>query len=232
MKKNADHWMSISDIMSGLMIVFMFIAVAFMMQVQNEQRQKNEMIYNYAVIKHKIYSALFEEFKDDLPKWNAELDEKTLTVRFKEPDILFSVGSDFLTPRFQEILNNFLPRYIAVISRDEFKNYVEEIRIEGHTDPYWAGAQSRQQEYLNNMALSQSRTRAVLSYAINMPALENNLEWMIRRITANGLSSSQPIISDGQIDAKLSRRVDFRIRTKADEKMNQLAEEVEINGRD
>ena len=226
MKKNADHWMSISDIMSGLMIVFMFIAVAFMMQVQNEQRQKNEMIYNYAVIKHKIYSALFEEFKDDLPKWNAELDEKTLTVRFKEPDILFSVGSDFLTPRFQEILNNFLPRYIAVISRDEFKNYVEEIRIEGHTDPYWAGAQSRQQEYLNNMALSQSRTRAVLSYAINMPALENNLEWMIRRITANGLSSSQPIISDGQIDAKLSRRVDFRIRTKADEKMNQLAEEV------
>ena len=232
MKKNADHWMSISDIMSGLMIVFMFIAVAFMMQVQNEQRQKNEMIYNYAVIKHKIYSALFEEFKDDLPKWNAELDEKTLTVRFKEPDILFSVGSDFLTPRFQEILNDFLPRYISVISQDEFKNYVEEIRIEGHTDPYWAGAQSRQQEYLNNMALSQSRTRAVLSYAINMPALENNLEWMIRRITANGLSSSQPIIADGQIDAKLSRRVDFRIRTKSDEKMNQLAEEVENYGRD
>ena len=232
MKKNSDHWMSISDIMSGLMIVFMFIAVAFMMQVQNEQRQKNEMIYNYAVIKHKIYAALFEEFKDDLPKWDAELDEKTLTVRFKEPDILFSVGSDFLTPRFQEILNDFLPRYIAVISQAEFTNYVEEIRIEGHTDPYWAGAQTRQQEYLNNMALSQSRTRAVLSYAINMPALQNNLEWMIRRITANGLSSSQPIIADGQIDAKLSRRVDFRIRTKSDEKMNQLAEEVENYGRD
>ena len=227
MKKNEDHWMSISDIMSGLMIVFMFIAVAFMMQVQSEQRQKNEMIYNYAVIKHKIYSALFEEFKDDLTKWNAELDEQTLTVRFKEPDILFSVGSDLLTPQFQEILNDFLPRYIAVISQDEFKNYVEEIRIEGHTDPYWAGAQSRQQEYLNNMALSQSRTRAVLSYAINMPALENNLDWMIRRITANGLSSSQPIISDGQIDAKLSRRVDFRIRTKADEKMDQLAKGME-----
>lgn len=77
-----------------------------MMQVQNEQRQKNEMIYNYAVIKNKIYSALLVEFKDDLPKWNAEIDEKTLTVRFKEPDILFSVGSDLLTPKFQEILND------------------------------------------------------------------------------------------------------------------------------
>ena len=210
----------------------MFIAVAFMMQVQNEQRQKNEMIYNYAVIKKKIYSALLDEFKDDLPKWNAELEEKTLTFRFKEPDILFSVGSDLLTPKFQEILNDFLPRYIKVISQDEFKNYVEEIRIEGHTDSFWDGAKTRQQEYLNNMALSQSRTRAVLSYAINMPALQNNLEWIIRRITANGLSSSQPIISDGQIDAKLSRRVDFRIRTKADEKMNQLAEGIEDIGRD
>ena len=85
-----------------------------MMQVQTEQRQKDEMIYNYAVIKHKIYSSLLEEFKDDLPKWNAEPDEKTLTVRFKEPDVLFGVGWDFLTPKFQEILNDFLPQYIFV----------------------------------------------------------------------------------------------------------------------
>lgn len=73
MKKYDEHWMSISDIMSGLMVVFMFIAVAFIMQVQNEQRQKNEMIYNYAVIKNKIYSALLAEFKDDLQQWYAEI---------------------------------------------------------------------------------------------------------------------------------------------------------------
>lgn len=198
--------MSISDIMSGLMIVFMFIAVAFMMQLQNK-------ITEYTDAKNKIYSALYEEFKEDLPKWNAELDEKTLTVRFKEPDILFSVGSDNLTWRFQQILNDFLPRYIKIISQEQYKDYVEEIRIEGHTDPFWSGAKTRQEEYLNNMKLSQSRTQAVLSYAINMPALQNNLEWIIEKVTANGLSSSQPVKINGQIDARLSRRVDFRIRT-------------------
>ena len=227
MKKPEDHWMSISDIMSGLMIVFMFIAVTFMMQVQNEQRQKNEMIYNYVEVKHEIYDALFEEFKDDLQKWNAELDEETLTLRFKEPDILFGVGSDILTPKFQEILNDFFPRYVKVISQDAYKEYIDEIRIEGHTDPFWAGAQTRRQEYLNNMNLSQSRTRAVLTYAINMPALENNLEWIIRRITANGLSSSQPIMTGGAVDAKLSRRVDFRIRTRAEEQLNELAKGID-----
>ena len=70
-----------------------------------------------------------------------------------------------------------------------------------------------------------------MSYAINMPSLQPNWEWIIQRITANGLSSSQPIIMNGQIDAKLSRRVDFRIRTKADEKMNELAGGVENNVR-
>ena len=82
------------------------------------------------------------------------------------------------------------------------------------------------------MELSQSRTRAVLVYAINMPALQGNLEWIIRRITANGLSSSQPVTLDGKIDAKLSRRVDFRIRTRADEKMNELAEGMTYSGND
>lgn len=227
MKKPDDHWMSISDIMSGLMIVFMFIAVAFMMQVQNEQRQNYEIVYNYSIVKQEIYDALFNEFKDDLQKWNAELEEQTLTLRFKEPDVLFGVGSDILTPKFQEILNDFFPRYVKVISQDAYKDYIDEIRIEGHTDPFWAGAENRRQEYLNNMQLSQSRTRAVLTYAVNMPALENNLEWIIRRITANGLSSSQPIMTGGAVDAKLSRRVDFRIRTKADEKLNELAKELD-----
>ena len=197
------------------MIVFMFIAVAFMMQLQNK-------INEYTDAKNKIYTALYEEFKDDLPKWNAELDEKTLTVRFKKPDILFGVGSDTLTLQFQQILNDFLPRYIKIISQEEYKNYIEEIRIEGHTDPFWAGATTRQEEYLNNMNLSQSRTQAVLRYAINMPALQNNLEWIIQLVTANGLSSSQPIKINGQVDAELSRRVDFRIRTKAEEKINEL----------
>lgn len=227
MKKTDDHWMSISDIMSGLMIVFMFIAVAFMMQVQNEQRQNYEIVYNYSIVKQEIYDALFNEFKDDLQKWNAEIDAETLTLRFKEPDVLFGVGSDILTPKFQEILNDFFPRYVKVISQDAYKDYIDEIRIEGHTDPFWAGAENRRQEYLNNMQLSQSRTRAVLTYAVNMPALENNLEWIIRRITANGLSSSQPIMTGGAVDAKLSRRVDFRIRTKADEKLNELAKELD-----
>lgn len=208
------------------MIVFLFISIVFMIQVQEQQRRTNEMIEEYAVVKQEIYDDLYNEFKDDLPKWNAQLDKDTLAVKFREPDVLFGKGSANLTPQFAEILNDFLPRYIKVLSQDKYKNEIEEIRIEGHTDPYWAGATSRRDEYLKNMELSQARTRAVLTYAINLPALDNQLEWMISKLTANGLSSSQPVYKDDHtVDEAASRNVEFRVRTNADEKMNELNHE-------
>lgn len=122
MKKPENHWMSISDLMSGLMIVFMFVAIAFMIQVQEQNREMNETINQYAKIKHEIYLDLYEEFKGDLPNWDAELDEEKLAITFKEPDTLFAAGSAQLNPEFQSILNDFLPRYIKVISQDKYKD--------------------------------------------------------------------------------------------------------------
>lgn len=222
-----DHWMSISDLMSGLMMVFMLIAIAYMMQVQSEQKKQEQIIQDYAIIKHDIYLALYNEFKADLPRWNAEIDEKTLAITFKEPDVLFGVGSSELTPQFKTTLDDFLPRYLKILYQEKFRNNIEEIRIEGHTDPSWRGAVTRKEEYLRNMALSQLRTQSVLFYTMDVAAPEDKLEWMISKLTANGLSSSQPIYAEtGEVDANRSRRVEFRVRTNADEKLNNLQEGI------
>ena len=221
MKASEDHWMSISDLMSGLMIIFMLIAIAFMIQVQHQQKYMDSIIQDYAAIKLNLYNDLYEEFKDDLPKWNAELDKQTLSMRFQEPDILFNTGSASLNPKFQQILNDFLPRYINILTSQQYKDNIQEIRIEGHTSSEWYG-QKGINAYFKNMELSQARTRSVLEYAICMPYLQSQQEWLISKITANGLSSSQPIMINGLEDAKRSRRVEFRIRTNADEKMQLL----------
>lgn len=223
-----DSWMSTSDLMSGLMMVFLFISVAFMIQVQDQDREMNETIHQYAEIKHEIYEDLRQEFAGDLDNWDAEIDEEKLSITFKEPDTLFSTGSSALNPKFQTILNDFLPRYIKVISQDKYKGEIEEIRIEGHTSPEWNGQRGTNEEYFKNMELSQARTRSVLQYAILMPALQEKRKWLIQHITANGLSSSQPIRKNDQsIDDVKSRRVEFRLRTNADEKMKLLIKKGE-----
>ena len=107
-----EHWMSISDLMSGLMIVFMLIAIAYMVEVDHQHQKQNEVREEYAIVKHNIYVELYNEFEGDLPKWNAELDEKTLAITFKEPDVLFATGSDVLNPQFKVILDDFLAQFI------------------------------------------------------------------------------------------------------------------------
>jgi hypothetical protein len=34
---DGEHWLSVSDMMSGLMVIFLFIAISYMMQVQEEK---------------------------------------------------------------------------------------------------------------------------------------------------------------------------------------------------
>ena len=80
--------------------------------------------------------------------------------------------------------------------------------------------------YFKNMELSQARTRSVLEYTIMLPQVEKERSWLIERITANGLSYSQRVMEDGIENPNKSRRVEFRIRTNADEKMSQLEEKT------
>ena len=39
--REASNWMSLSDMMTGLMIVFLFIAIAFMKQQNNQTKKFN-----------------------------------------------------------------------------------------------------------------------------------------------------------------------------------------------
>lgn len=224
MKKKATDsaWMSISDMMSALMIIFMFVAIAFMIQVQHQQQQMTEIIVEYKQVKSEIYQALYEEFKEDFKYWDADIDKKTLSIRFQEPEILFASGSSNLNPKFKTILDDFFPRYISLLSKDKYKKVIQEIRIEGHTSSEWYGQIGTNEAYFRNMELSQARTRSVLEYTITLPSVQKEHNWMLQKITANGLSYSQQIVENGVENPIKSRRVEFRIRTNADEKMELL----------
>lgn len=61
----------VSDMMSGLMVIFLFIAISYMMQVSEDKKQLIEIAVTYEKTKGIIYGKLLEEFQTDLPKWNA-----------------------------------------------------------------------------------------------------------------------------------------------------------------
>jgi outer membrane protein OmpA-like peptidoglycan-associated protein len=201
---DGEYWISISDLMSGLMVVFLFIAVAYITNIY----------VTYERLQTRLYTELVNEFEQDLPRWNAIIKRQDLAVRFREPDVLFDVGSAYLKPRFQSILDDFFPRYIRILTQDRYIGEIEEVRIEGHTSSEWTADADSLEAYINNMELSQDRTRSVLSYVLSLQRVAENYDWLIRRLTANGLSSSEPIFSpvDDTEDRERSRRVEFRVR--------------------
>ena len=213
-----EHWISVSDLMAGLMVIFLFIAISYMKDIVIEKERIKQIAVTWNETQTALYADLESEFKDDLSKWGAELNEDTLAIRFKEPSVLFDSAKSDLKPQFQAILTDFFPRYIEVVG--QYRSDIAEIRIEGHTSSKWSGATSVLDAYFKNMALSQDRTRSVLQYALDTLPTTQNRDWVQTIITANGLSSSKPVLmATGEEDTTQSRRVEFRVRTNAERRI-------------
>lgn len=219
-----DHWIPLSDLMTGLMMFFMLLAVAFMIKVEADSEKIKRVAILYDQLRSDLYNDLDAEFRKDLGRWGAELDAD-LTVRFKEPDVLFDTGSAALKPKFTAILNDFFPRYVAILSSDKYRKSVTEIRVEGHTSSTWGQGTAAEEAYFRNMELSQSRTRSTLQYILQLPQLREEQPWLRSFLTANGLSSSKLITGiDGKENSARSQRVEFKIRTDADARIATILE--------
>ena len=227
-RKAQTDWISISDLMAGLMMIFLFIAISYMNSLQIRAKQIRKIAVAYQEIQESLYQDLYHEFKNDLPKWRAAIDKQTLSVKFMEPEVLFEVGSFEVTLRFKEILREFFPRSVAIINSSKYRGSIEEIRIEGHTSSEWNNEEDSENAYFHNMKLSQDRTRSVLEFCLNLISDSTIKDWARLFITANGLSSSRLIqTTDGLEDKQASRRVEFRTKTAAEKKVVEIIEEME-----
>ncbi len=219
-QSGGEHWLTTSDLMAGLMMVFLLISVALMHRTQ-EQASK------YLDRQDEIDEALRAEFEHDLMKWDATI--KNLTVEFHSPEVLFKAGSAELREKFVRILDDFVPRYLRVLQN--FRDVIEEVRIEGHTSSEWPGA-TKDEAYFNNMRLSQGRTLSVLEhvYGVSGPA---DRRFVRCTFTAVGLSSSRLVVVHGlnEEDPDASRRVLFRVVTNAEEQIRNIVSQSRDDAR-
>ncbi len=215
--------MSVSDLMTGLMVIFLFIAIAYMSLVRKNQ----SVLTDYVETKQKLHDKLVNEFKADTLQWQMAIG-KDLSMKFNNPTVLFAQGKADLTPAFQKILDDFIPRYLNILITDSLRSRINEIRIEGHTDNVPFPALDAD-PYLANIILSQQRSLNVLRYIRNMPSFQRYTQEQKQMLefwfTANGLSYGKALDMNGEyiyeskkkIDLAMSRRVEFRIVTSGDE---------------
>jgi len=235
MSQKDNFWISYADLMTLLMIVFLLIALSYMALV-NDQQEKDQLILSeYQNTKRQLYDELSANFDKDFKKWKIELN-KDLSIQFTNPEVLFPSGKSELTAEFKNILNDFFPKYIRIITKPKFRKSISEIRIEGHTDDIPIG--KTEDSYIDNIQLSQDRARNVLAYLRSLPVykkLKSSDEKVLKYwFTANGLSYGRTLdnkkeltfYSNKNINRTNSRRVEFKILTRSEELIEEVIKQI------
>jgi len=231
-------WLSNSDLMAGLMIIFLFISIGFIREKAPEVVGSQDYVLNYLSFtdskENEIDEKLEEEFTDEEKKeWQLEIIPEENLIRFNAPDVMFSQSNYKLNDRFKTIINSFFPRYVKVLSK--FGSLISEIRIEGHTSSEWKDV-SEDKAYIKNMVLSQERTISVLNESLNslvkFKLSEKEIKWAFDKVSASGLSSRSIIKNfDGSEDSVKSRRVEFRYVLNETEKLKFIKSKLKKNGK-
>lgn len=211
------EWISISDMMSGLMLVFLFIAISFMVKVEAQMQEMKDVAIEYRDTKVNLNEALFEEFENDLKSWDASI-TKDNSIIFSSEEVLFEVSKSKINNKFKVVLQDFFSRYIKILTTPEYKNEILELRVEGHTSDSWSNATSKEEIYLKNMQLSQDRAYEVLSfcYSLEKQTIVENRIWLEKHFRANGMAFSK------LKDAEKSRRVEFTIQMKSEDSVYKI----------
>ncbi len=167
-----------------------------------------------------LRSQIIEDLRDNLSDvgQRVTVDRKTGAVTF-ESSVLFDTGRNEIKEAGKAALNSCIPVYIHTLLSEEYRDYVGEIIVEGHTDTTG--------QYLNNLALSQQRALAVATYCLSdeMVGLSYTDKETFKSImTANGRADADPIYNaDGTVNMDASRRVVIKFRMKDSDMIDQMS---------
>ena len=243
-EEGVGYWQSYSDMMAALLLIFvLIIAVTIValndykerlaaqneellarqdllerqadeyMRLKEELEEKQAEIDKIIGVKQEIIEALNSEFSKEQIAIN--IDQQTGAIVF-DASILYDRSKSQLKAEGVKFLDKFLPVYIGVLFKDEFKDDIAEIIIEGHTDT--------DSGYMYNLGLSQDRALSVVQYCLSDSSLSKEQKEQLRSmITANGRSFSNPVYdADGKVDLAKSRRVEVKFRLKDEEMIQEL----------
>jgi outer membrane protein OmpA-like peptidoglycan-associated protein len=233
-RSEESNWLTIADMMTALMVIFMFIAINYIIQV-----------IEHTFVQEDIYNKLEQTFAEDLENHTIELGpDGAIRFNIDKGQKLFETGQPYPTETFKNLLSDFIPRYWAVLTSDTtYFDFIKEIRIEGHADaiPYYKPTdyiKTPEKSYLNNLELSQQRAANVLKYIREQPIYKDADQKEKARMdflfTSIGFSYARTLNENGNYvyldsiqvtDNQKSRRVEFRIVTSNEKLAKKLINE-------
>ena len=199
-------WVTMTDLLLGLAMVFMTLFVLVMTGFTQQKIQ--QQAYQSDIAKELIKNMRAQNI-------DAEIDKMTGQVKISDLE-LFELNSYDLSPKGKQYLNKFIPIYVNTIFSDKkLSDKIVNVVIEGHTDSQtYAGVPSKEEQFAKNMDLSLQRADAVESYIFQTGYNRQFSDNLTKTLVVEGKSYSDPVLFNGKEDYNKSRRVELKLVVK------------------
>jgi outer membrane protein OmpA-like peptidoglycan-associated protein len=200
------EWLSITDLMSGLLLIFALLVVVTLFQLKTTQEESQ----NKRVV---VIQALQEQFNSN--GINAEINQETGDITLLD-SVLFGFNEKTLKEEGKEFLNKFIPVYSGVIFSDpNISDEITRVVIEGHT--------SVDGTLAYNMQLSLGRANSVYQH-INTMTIKGYKSDFLQKIQVAGRG---PMDAGEAVSEQKARKVIFKMQFKSEDAFNKVLRLVE-----
>lgn len=191
------YWISFSDIMAGLLVIFVLAAVALILELTQKSEQWDEAIREIAKAE--------QVRKDLLREIEQELNAMSIPVKISDNDTVLRIPEDVLTfaqgrfdipddERSQQSALDIGRVLYDSITKEERWQYLDTIFVEGHTDP----VPYRNQAIKGNWGLSTFRAISVWNYWNQAMAESSRLDSLANHVgkklfSVSGYAETRPV---------------------------------------
>ena len=195
-EEDAGIWLSIGDLMSGLLLVFVLLFVAAILQLQDYIEQSTD---------RRVFIIQSLQQKFDEQNIDAAVDEETGDISIAG-SVFFDENKYTLLEEGEVFLDRFIPVYSEVIFSNELiEEEIVRVVMEGHTSSL--GLDHK------NMRLSLERANSVTNYILTEMDFPDK-ERFIKKMQASGRGE---IDADQSTNSEADRRVIFRFKFKGED---------------
>ncbi|MDO6718706.1 OmpA family protein [Psychrosphaera sp. 1_MG-2023] len=214
------YWISFSDLMSALLVIFILAAVALIIELTQRTQDIDAGIEELKKAEQARQDIL-TEVREELAKQNikVEIADNETVIRIPEETLSFKSGEDLIPEEMTDSVKNIgIILHSAILKNQRFK-YLNTVFVEGHTDSvpikrgkYWTKG---------NWGLSADRAITVWKLWSEELVLEPNLNELLNHseeklFSVSGYAATRRVELDEstpELKAK-NRRIDIRFTVK------------------
>lgn len=208
------YWMSFSDIMSALLVLFILAAVILILQLMEKQAEFDEemLILRQA---ETVRKNILEEAAEALLARGIQVSvSENHTVLSVPNSILgFETNAYEIQPRYRDTALEIANVLSEVIRRDDRIEYLDTVFVEGHTDNRPSvGFMGK-----GNWGLSAFRAISLWQFWNSAMTEDSRLDRLLNKeglplFSVSGYAETRPVVALQQTeeDFKLNRRIDIR----------------------